>query len=127
MEINEHIIVCNLREREQKEPSPTAPFRYLISKQIAVTAGADELKDQHIMVNLVNKQPVGLDMAFAHPDVIAGIDKRMIPVPFGERLLVDEISNDLLQLSRIAAALDGKLIITLELPGEFNFKHSAPP
>lgn len=76
----------------------------------------NQLQNKSISYNLVNQQPVRLDMALPHPLILSRIDKRMIPISLRQRLFIAQKYNHLFQFLRITAPFDRQLIISLKLP-----------
>ena len=83
----------------------------LRSEQVGMRPGSDEM--QVGAFNLVDQQPVGLDMAVAV--VLPLAPKRMILVARQQRIALDQQQDDLPQLRHILAAFLRELYIAAEL------------
>ena len=86
-----------------------------------------QFQNQSLPNNFIDQQPVRLDVTFSHVLIISGISESMISIRLRQRLLVTQQRDHFLQLLRIAASLDRKLVISFELPRKLRLKHSAPP
>ena len=89
--------------------------------------GPYQFQNQSLPNNFIDQQPVRLDVTFSHVLIISGISESMISIRLRQRLLVTQQRDHFLQLLRIAASLDRKLVISFELPRKLRLKHSAPP
>lgn len=74
------------------------------------------ISNQSLPNNFIDQQPVRLDVTFSHVLIISGISESMISIRLRQRLLVTQQRDHFLQLLRIAASLDRKLVISFELP-----------
>ena len=117
---------CNFRYYTRQISSPLF-HPELISKQIAMRSRPYQFQNQSLPNNFIDQQPVRLDVTFSHVLIISGISESMISIRLRQRLLVTQQRDHFLQLLRIAASLDRKLVISFELPRKLRLKHSAPP
>lgn len=117
---------CNFRYYTRQISSPLF-HPELISKQIAMRSRPYQFQNQSLPNNFIDQQPVRLDVTFSHVLIISGISEGMISIRLRQRLLVTQQRDHFLQLLRIAASLDRKLVISFELPRKLRLKHSAPP
>ena len=62
------------------------------SEKIAVRAGTGQFKDENVLMNLVDKKPVGRNMAFAMIGPI--VAERVVAVCRGQRLAIGEFGDD---------------------------------
>ena len=93
----------------------------------SITVNDFTIQNQSLPNNFIDQQPVRLDVTFSHVLIISGISESMISIRLRQRLLVTQQRDHFLQLLRIAASLDRKLVISFELPRKLRLKHSAPP
>ena len=82
------------------------------SEQIGMGAGAGQFKDEDVLVNLVDEQPVGRDVAFAVIRPIAG--ERMIVVGSRKLFSVAQLIDDRLKLLDWKMALQYQLVVAFE-------------
>ena len=73
-----------------------------LSEQVGVGAGAGEGQDEHVVLDLVDQQPVGGDVAFAVVCPVA--DKRMVVVLGRQCLAVGEFADDVIELRDVKSA-----------------------
>ena len=106
---------CNFRYYTRQISSPLF-HPELISKQIAMRSRPYQFQNQSLPNNFIDQQPVRLDVTFSHVLIISGISESMISIRLRQRLLVTQQRDHFLQLLRIAASLDRKLVISFELP-----------
>ena len=81
-------------------------------EEIAVRAGTGQFKDEDVLVNLVDEQPVGRDMAFTMIGPVA--DKRMVVVLGRQCLAVGEFADDVIELRDVKSAAYCKLVVPFE-------------
>ena len=112
---------CNFRYYTRQISSPLF-HPELISKQIAMRSRPYQFQNQSLPNNFIDQQPVRLDVTFSHVLIISVISESMISIRLRQRLLVTQQRDHFLQLLRIAASLDRKLVISFELPRKLRLR-----
>ena len=88
-----------------------------------MTVCANQSKNQGVFHNFIDKQPVGLNVAFPHVLIIPRICQGMIFVFFRQGLFVDKKRKDMLKLSGITASFDSEFIVFFKLAGKLDLKY----
>lgn len=88
------------------------PTRTRGSEKIAVRASAGQFKDENVLVNLVDEQPVWRDMAFAVVRPVAG--ERMVVVGRRKLFSIAQLIDNRLKLLNRKMALQHQLVVALE-------------
>jgi len=86
--------------------------------------GARSLENDPLTVDLIDEQPVCLDMAFPATSVVAY--KMMIPLQWIEFFILNKSADNDLELLKILPALFGFLDVSLELPSVNWGAHQIP-
>ncbi len=84
-----------------------------LAKQVRVRTGTD--KNDFSFCDIPNQEPVGFDMAFPVPSILAG--KPVCVLAGRQRVFTREHRHDVIQLRNLLAPLFHELPIALELCG----------
>ena len=82
------------------------------SEKVGMRAGAGQLKDKNVFLDLVDEQPVGRDVTFAVIRPVAG--ECVVSIGGRQRFAVDELFDDGLQFLNRQMSLDRPLVVAFE-------------
>ncbi len=80
-----------------------------LRKKITMRSCAKRRQNQNILIDLINQQPIRLDMTFSEPGIIS--DQLMVSVLWRQSFSTQQLVDDLFQPGEIIATLFHSLII----------------